>query len=193
MALTDADAAAFENAVGGGGVVLFGADTVYGLACDPANASAVARMYTLKGRAPDKPAAVMAFSPEVLRGLLTECGPRTREAAQRLLPGAVTLLVPGLGVRFPELPGELAALAGMSVPVLQTSANPAGGAEAHTLEAVEADIVTGVDLVLDCGTLKGTASTVVDLRDFESSGLWGIVRHGAVSEQDISAKLAPCA
>ena len=40
---------------------VFPADTVYGLACDPANEAAVARLYELKGRPPDKPAAVMFF------------------------------------------------------------------------------------------------------------------------------------
>lgn len=189
MALTAADAAAFEGAITGGGVVVFGVDTVYGLACDPRNAAAVARIYELKGRAPDKPAALMAFSPAGAEGLLAGCGPRTRAAADALLPGAVTLLLPELGMRFPELPASLAALSAVSVAVLQTSANPSGGPEASTLDEVDAEIVAGADLVLDCGHLPGTASTVIDLRDFESSGEWGIVRDGAVAADQISVTL----
>ena len=42
-------------------MAVFPADTVYGLACDPENADAVAKLYALKGRPPEKPAAVMFF------------------------------------------------------------------------------------------------------------------------------------
>ena len=40
--------AAFEACIRAGGVVLFPADTVYGLACDPENRVAVERLYRLK-------------------------------------------------------------------------------------------------------------------------------------------------
>ena len=46
-----ADAAAFEACIAGGGVAVFGADTVYGLACDPESRAAIERLYALKGRA----------------------------------------------------------------------------------------------------------------------------------------------
>ena len=59
--LSDADAVALGACVAAGGVAIFPADTVYGLACDPENADAVAKLYALKGRPPDKPAAVMFF------------------------------------------------------------------------------------------------------------------------------------
>ena len=36
------------------------------------------------------------------------------------------------------------------------------------------------DLVIDGGELPGTASTVIDLRDYEETGEWSIVREGAV-------------
>jgi L-threonylcarbamoyladenylate synthase len=175
----------FEECVVAGGVVVFPADTVYGLACDPENAAAVARLYALKGRRPDKPAAVMVFSLDALPPL----GPRTRALAERLLPGAVTLLVPSdryplaggagtLGLRVPDLP----AFADVAVPVLQSSANLAGGPDARRLDEVPASIRAGADLVIDGGELAGTPSTVVDLRGYETSGELAIVRLGAVPE-----------
>jgi L-threonylcarbamoyladenylate synthase len=175
----------FEECIVGGGVVVFPADTVYGLACDPENERAVARLYELKGRPPDKPAAVMFFSLDAL----PELGPRTRAFAERLLPGAVTLLVPSdryplaggagtLGLRVPDLP----AFADVGVPVLQSSANLAGGPDARRLEDVPEAIRAGADLVLDGGALAGTPSTVVDLRGYEAEGTWRIVRQGAVPE-----------
>jgi L-threonylcarbamoyladenylate synthase len=177
--------AAFEACVRAGGVAVFPADTVYGLACDPENEDAVRRLYALKGRRPDKPAAVMYFEvPE-----LPELGPRTRALLARLLPGAVTLLLPNplrrfplagetLGLRVPEVP----LLASVTVPVLQSSANLTGGPDARTLDDVPESIRAGADLVLDGGELAGTPSTVVDLRAYERDGSIAIVRAGAVPE-----------
>jgi L-threonylcarbamoyladenylate synthase len=173
----------FAEAIAAGGVVVFPADTVYGLACDPENAAAVERLYALKGRPPDKPAAVMFFS----LADLPDLGPRTRALAQRLLPGAVTLLVPSdryplaggagtLGVRVPDV-----AFADVP-PVLQTSANLAGSPDARRLEDVPSQILAGADLVIDGGELPGTPSTVIDLRGYEAGGDLRVVRQGAVPE-----------
>jgi len=187
-----------EACVASGGVAVFPADTVYGLACDPESAEAVARLYALKGRAPDKPAAVMFFSLDAATRVLAGLGQRTAAAARALLPGPLTLLVPNpsrryplagggdvLGLRVPALP----VLADVRVPVLQTSANLAGGPEAQRLEEVPAAIRSGADLVIDGGELPGVASTVLDLVGYESSGTWSVVRAGAVSEAAAGAVL----
>jgi L-threonylcarbamoyladenylate synthase len=187
------DAASFARVIGAGGVVVFPADTVYGLACDPEDAAAVARLYELKGRPPAKPAAVMFFDRDAA---LAEAGPRTRALLERLLPGRLTALLPNprgrfplacgpdpgtLGIRVPDLPG----LRGAGRPVLQSSANVAGGPDARRLEDVPPAIRDGADLVLDGGELPGMPSTVVDLRGYED-GAWSIVRHGAVPESEIA-------
>jgi L-threonylcarbamoyladenylate synthase len=177
----------FDEAIARGGVVVFPADTVYGLACDPTNERAVARLYELKGRAPDKPAAVMFFGVAPALSALPELGPRTRALMERLLPGAVTLLVPSdrfplaggagtLGVRVPNIP----ALG--SRPALQSSANVTGGVDARRLEDVPEAIRRGADLVLEGGELPGTPSTVVDLSAYEWGGDPLVVRAGAVPE-----------
>jgi L-threonylcarbamoyladenylate synthase len=190
----------FERCIRAGGVVVFGADTVYGLACDPENADAVARLYALKGRPPDKPAAVMYFDAAPALAALPELGPRTRALLERLLPGPVTALLPNprrrfrlacgpdpdtLGLRVPDLP----ALAAVAVPVLQSSANASGGPDARRLADVPEPIRAGADLVLDGGELAGTPSTVVDLRAFEAGGGWEILRDGLVAPAEIAAVL----
>ena len=175
--------------IAAGGVAVFPADTVYGLACDPESADAVARLYELKGRPPDKPAAVMFFDRERALAALPELGPRTRALCERLLPGAVTLLLPSdrfplaggrgtLGLRVPDLP----AFADVAAPVLQSSANLAGGPDARRLADVPEPIRRRADLVIDGGELAGTPSTVIDLRGYEASGEWSVVRVGAVPE-----------
>ncbi len=49
-------------------------------------------------------------------------------------------------------------------------------------EDVPEPIRAGADLVIDGGELAGTPSTVIDLRDYEATGGWRIVRQGAVPE-----------
>jgi L-threonylcarbamoyladenylate synthase len=73
------EAAAFERCLAVGGVAVFPADTVYGLACDPDNRFAVERLYLLKRRPTNKPSAVMFFSLDAALAALPELGERTRE------------------------------------------------------------------------------------------------------------------
>ena len=194
------DAETFARCIAVGGVAVFPADTVYGLACEPDTREAVERLYALKGRRPDKPAAVMFFDPELAFAALPELEPRTRSLLERLLPGGITALLPNplrryplacgpdphtLGLRVPALGPDIEALAGMRWPVMQSSANVSGGYDAHRLEEVPEDIRRGADLVLDGGDLAGTPSTVVDLRRFELDGIWAVLREGAVPEHEI--------
>lgn len=188
-----------------GGVAVFPADTVYGLACDPESREGVERLYALKGRRPDKPTAVLFFDGELALAALPELGPRTRAALGALLPGPVTALLPNpsrrfplacgpdpdtLGLRVPALDGALAALRAVRWPVLQSSANRSGGADARRLDAVDPGIRAGADLLLDAGELPGTPSTVVDLRLWEHERLWSVVREGALSAEAVAVTLA---
>ena len=90
---------------------------------------------------------------------------------------------------MPALAGELEPLAAVAWPVLQSSANPSGGADARRLEDVDERIRSGVDLQLDGGELPGTPSTVVDLTRYEREGAYEIVREGAVSAEAVAAAL----
>src|SRR4051794_869692 len=95
------DSETFERCMRVGGVAVFPADTVYGLACEPDDKDAVYRLYRLKGRRPDKPAAVMFFNLELALAALPELPEATAAALPRLLPGPVTLLLPNPAGRFP--------------------------------------------------------------------------------------------
>ena len=198
------EVATFERCIAVGGVALFPADTVYGLATEPDSREGVERLYRIKGRAPSRPAAVMFFDLELALAALPELGERTREALGRLLPGGVTLVLPNparryplacgpvperLGLRVPALSGELAPLASVRWPVLQSSANPAGGPDARRLADVDGRIRARVDLQLDGGELPGTPSSVVDLSAYEETGRWTLVREGAVPAAELDDAL----
>lgn len=191
--------AALERTIATGGVAVFPADGLYGLACDPLDAAAVERIHRLKGRDEGKSSAVMYFSPLAMRELVAGLGPRTREAVGTLLPGPVTLVVANPERRYPlacrEDPERLGVrliggpLGGAMCPLFQTSANVSGEPAPGSFEEVPGEIVSGVDLAIDGGALTGEPSTVVDLSRYDGSGEWAVLREGAVSVADLARAL----
>ena len=197
--MTPEEVAAFERCIRDGGVAIFPADTVYGLACDPDSASAIERLYALKGRPPDRPSAVMFFQLERALAALPELGELTETAVRRLLPGPVTVVVPnpagrfalasgpqGLGLRVPALEGALEPLRAVRAAVLQTSANRSGGPDPRRTADVPGPIRAGVDVELDAGELGGTPSTVIDLSAYEHERRWEVLREGALGRERVN-------
>ncbi len=195
----DAARAALQRTIAKGGVVAFPADGLYGLACDPLSATAIARIHEIKGRDDGKPSAVLYFAPLAMRELLGSIGPRTRDALGALLPGPVTAVIHNPEHRYPlacrEDPERLGVrliegpLAGAMCPLFQTSANRSGEPPPAAFEALDPAIRAGVDLVIDGGELQGTASTVVDITGIEDAGEPRILRAGGAEAQDVLARL----
>jgi L-threonylcarbamoyladenylate synthase len=198
--LSEEDAERLGECVAGGGVAVFPSDTVYGVCCDPENETAAQRLYELKGRPPARPAAVMFFALEPALRALPELAFSERCALEALLPGPVTLLIENrsrdffaacrgdpttLGLRVPWLPERLHALSAICDPVMQTSANLSGEPDARTLADVPSGLREGADVVLDGGALPGTPSTVIDLRDYDATGEWHVLREGALAAEAV--------
>jgi L-threonylcarbamoyladenylate synthase len=191
---------ALERCVAGGGVAVFPSDGLYGLACDPLDAGAIAKIHRLKGRDDGKPSAVMYFSPLALRELVSGMGPRTKAAVSALLPGPVTLVVANSQQRYPLACREDrerlgirligGPLAGTMCPVFQTSANLSGEPAPARFIDVPKEIIEGADLAIDGAVLRGLPSTVVDIATIEDDGSWRILRDGALSPGDLASKLA---
>jgi L-threonylcarbamoyladenylate synthase len=188
-----------ERWIAGGGVAAFPADTLYGLACDPQNEAAIRRIHALKGRDEGKPSAVMFFAPLAMRDILSTLGSRTRDALGALLPGPVTAIVPNADHRYPLACREDrerlglrlidGPLAGARCAVFQTSANPGGDPAPSRFEDIDTAILAGVDLAIDAGELGGAPSTVVDLTALEEEGRWEVLREGALSRDELAARL----
>lgn len=191
---------ALERCIAGGGVAVFPADGLYGLACDPLDANAISKIHRLKGRDDGKPSAVMYFSPLAIRELLAGLGPKTKAVASALLPGPVTLVVDNPHRRYPlacrQDPERLGVrliggpLAGTMCPVFQTSANLSGEPAPACFEDVPESIRDGIDLAIDGGELPGLPSTVIDVAAIDEDGSWRILRDGALSLGDVKTALA---
>ncbi len=189
-----------ERTIGSGGVVVFPADGLYGLACDPLNPAAVVRIHQLKGRDDRKSSAVMYFSPLALRELVAGLGTRAAAVVSALLPGPVTLIVDNPEERYPLACREDRSrlgirliggpLAGAMCPIFQTSANVSGEPAPARFGEVPDSILAGVDLAIDGGKLGGLPSTVIDVSAIDRGDGWEVLRQGALSEGDLVSALA---
>ncbi len=188
-------------ALADGAVVAVPTDTVYGLAADPSQPEAVARLFALKGRPDDVPLPVLVAGPEQVAMLAGELETAAAALAARFWPGPLTLVVPRrpefivdlggppaaaqtVGVRRPDHP-VVVALCELLGPLAVTSANLHGARPATTAAEVVA-VFAGSDqpeVVLDGGTCDGTPSTVVECRGPASRCL----REGALAWAELHA------
>jgi len=208
VTLDDEAADRLRDCVTSGGVAVFPSDTVYGVCCDPDNEEAARRLYALKGRPSARACAVMFFALDDALDQLDDLHESEREALHRLLPGPVTVLLANrsrrfasacrvdpdtIGLRVPNLDGALEALSTVGVPVLQSSANLSGEPDARKLEQVPERLLEGADLVIDGGELRGTPSTVIDLRDLDEEHRWYVLREGALPRENVEHAMAALA
>jgi tRNA threonylcarbamoyl adenosine modification protein (Sua5/YciO/YrdC/YwlC family) len=174
--------------LGGGGVIAYPTDTVFGLGCDSGNKQAIDRLYQLKGMPRDHPLALICpdlsdiakyavvENPvyRVLKHFLP--GPycfilmATREVPKMLLNKQKTV-----GIRVPKHPITIALVRELGRPLVSTTAGRPGQDPLIDPWEIEQEF-SGLDLVIDGGEAGGTVpTTVVDL----SQGEVRIVREGA--------------
>jgi L-threonylcarbamoyladenylate synthase len=180
------------SAIRAGRPVILPTDTVYGLAASPFREADVRRLYRLKGRPELQPTALVCSDVSMLFECLPTLRGRTGKIASILLPGPYTLIFTNpsrafrwltgsspetIGVRVPQLEGEVREVLDQVGAVAATSANFAGGPDPRRLEEVPEEIRAGCAAVLDGGELPGVPSTVIDFTGPEPK----VVREGAAS------------
>lgn len=183
-----------------GGVVAYPTETYYGLAVDPFNPAALARLFTLKGRSPDKPVLLIIDNSSQLSGLVSEIPPVFTIPMQQFWPGPLTLVFPGavslpemltgyrgtIGVRVSSHPVARELVRAFGLPVTATSANLSGYPPAITAGGVREQLGGKVDAVIDGGeTPGGLGSTLLDCCE----GKLRLLRDGAISFSRIKAAL----
>ncbi len=168
----------------GGGVILFPTETVYGLGGDGKNPAVVERIYRIKKRSGDKPLVrLIADQAEVMPLLSGEGQVRLLD---KYWPGPLTVILrtDGGKTRGYRIPGHdfiRRMIEASGVKMVATSANRSG--EPAITDGVTARREFGgrVDLIIDGGTVSGTASTVLDL----SVSPPRILREGPVTKVEI--------
>ena len=186
-----------------GGVVAFPTETVYGLGANALDATAVARIFEIKGRPTFDPLIVHVDGDALLERVVESVSPRARMLMNAFWPGPLTLVfrktpdvpelvtagLPTVAVRMPAHPVARALLAAAKVPIAAPSANPFGYLSPTRAEHVERMLGERVDLILDGGlTSYGVESTIVLLEPEPT-----LLRHGAIPVEEIEAVIGPLA
>jgi L-threonylcarbamoyladenylate synthase len=166
-------AGAVGRTVASGGVVLIPTETFYGLAADPASASAVERVCVMKARPKGLPLPILCADWTQVESIV-EVPSRHRVRLSRSWPGPLTVVAPARGSTPAGTGGSLAvripghrllrALLYLVGPLTGTSANRHGAPPSTEVDRSLSQLDPAPDLVLDGGpTPGGIASTLVDL------------------------------
>ena len=186
-----------------GGLVAFPTETVYGLGADACNASAVARIYSVKGRPADHPLIVHVASMDALGDWASDVPEYAISLARDFWPGPMTLImkrsalaadfVTGgqdtVGIRVPAHPVALGLLEAFArvggKGVAAPSANRFGNVSPTTAQAVSdelSDYLSDSDQILNGGPCDvGVESTIIDCTGVAPK----ILRPGAITQEMI--------
>jgi len=180
-----------------GGVVAIPTETVYGLAADATNDSALKQIFAIKQRPADHPLIVHIGDMDQVPEWATVFPEVARALATAFWPGPLTLVLPAqphvsrvvrgdeptVALRVPNHPVALALLTQGGLSVAAPSANLFTQLSPTTAAHVEAGLGESIP-VLDGGACQvGIESTIVSVT---SDGQWQLLRPGMISEQAIA-------
>jgi L-threonylcarbamoyladenylate synthase len=185
-----------------GGVVAFPTETFYGLGADARNETAVEKIFRIKGRNFRNPLSVIVAHGGELIPLVEEIPAAATILMQKFWPGPLTLIFRASSTVLPRLTADTGKIgirisshriarllaAGLAGPLTATSANPSGGTECSSADAVIRALGDLPDAVIDGGATPGGAgSTILDVTFFPPR----ILREGAIPRSLILNALTP--
>ena len=202
--------------INAGGVIVVPTDTVYGVACDPFNEDAVAKIYQLKRRPRTKALQILMSSVSDLEKLGLYLPSPLYVLAEKFLPGGYSPIARAKkdsvatrlatlckadesseqgnnqgeatqGVRVPDC-SELMKILRVTGPLAASSANRSGNESADSVEEAFEAFGDEIPLYLNAGpTRSHVASTVVGADSADADGIV-ILREGVISEEQIRAE-----
>lgn len=204
-ASVDDDVATAVELLASGRIVALPTETVYGLAADASNETAVRAIFTAKGRPQTHPLIVHTADVERARLLSRNWTPAAEVLARICWPGPLSILTERSGdvsdvvtggrdtvvLRVPDHPATLRVLSALhehgSTGIAAPSANRFGSISPTTAAHVLADLEGRIDAVLDGGPCRvGIESTIVDCTREPAV----VLRPGGVAVETIATSLA---
>ncbi len=185
-----------EKLLRAGELVAIPTETVYGLAANALDTSAVTKIFEAKNRPTFDPLIIHTDTLEKVKNFVIDFPAIAEKLATRFWAGALTLLLPKkkiipdlvtsgmytVAIRIPAHPLTLALLARLEFPLAAPSANPFGYISPTTAQHVENQLGTKIPLILDGGNCEiGIESTIIG---FEG-GKAIIYRLGGISVEEI--------
>lgn len=174
-----------------GGVVAMPTDTLYGLAADVFNPTALDRIFAVKGRSEDLALPVLVSGWKQVESVTKDIPPRAKNLAERFWPGGLTMVLlkadrvpdrltaggPTVAVRMPGHPVPIELIKGLGGPITGTSANVSGGPDPSDLAELTDQMEGRVDYITKSGPApRGTPSTIVDITSQQPK----LLREGAI-------------
>ena len=181
-----------------GEVVALPTETVYGLAANALDETAVAKIFHIKGRPADNPIIVHVASIEMARACVAHWPERAGKLARAFWPGPLTLVLPRaskipdnvtaggatVGVRWPGHPFIQAVIRECGFPLAAPSANLSNRVSPTNADHVRAQLAAKIPLIVDGGQSQvGIESTVLDLTVSPPR----ILRPGRIHEESLAA------
>ncbi len=161
-----------------GEVVALPTETVYGLAANALDESAVARIYQIKGRPAHNPIIVHVAGNEMAKSCVKTWPVPAAKLAKSFWPGPLTLVLPSaeiipdgvtaggetVGIRWPAHPFMQAVIRECGFPLAAPSANLSNQVSPTNAAHVRAELGGKIRLIVDGGQSQvGIESTVLDL------------------------------
>ena len=194
-----------RQAIGRGELVVIPTDTVYGVAADAFNPTAVQRLLDAKGRGRTSPPPVLVPGVAALDALAETVPALVRDLIDEFWPGGLTVILRArstldwdlgdtggtVAIRQPSDPVALELLAETG-PLAVSSANLTGQAPAATATEAEHQLGESIAVYLDAGAVGSTyahaetGSTIIDATALDiPDGTLRIVRQGVVARAEI--------
>lgn len=176
--LTDRDIPEAASIIATGGLLGIPTETVYGLGANGLDPTAVAAIFTAKGRPQDNPLILHIPSADWLERYCEDIPAVAYTLADRFWPGPLTMIlkrkavVPDavtaglntVGMRCPDCALTRAIIATADVPVAAPSGNASGRPSPTTAEAMLEDMDGKIHAIMDGGPCRvGVESTIIDL------------------------------
>ena len=187
-----------RTAIGRGDLVVIPTDTVYGVAADAFNPAAVQKLIDAKGRTRQAPTPVLIPGIPTLDALADSVPDEVRALVAKFWPGALTIILPAQtsltwdlgetrGTVALRMPASRIALELLSEtgPLAVSSANRTGEPAAVTTAQAQHMLGETVAVYLDDGPGGTVASTIVDATALLTGGKLRIVRHSAITADEI--------
>ena len=182
-----------------GQLVSIPTETVYGLAANALDVTAVENIFKVKGRPRDNPLILHISDVLMWKDLVTEITEDASKLAEAFWPGPLTIILPksdkvplittagldSVAVRMPSHPAALEIISGAGVPIAAPSANLSGSPSPTNVSHCADDLWGKVPLILDGGECDvGIESTVISL-----VGDPILLRPGKITVEELSAVL----
>jgi L-threonylcarbamoyladenylate synthase len=198
----EAAVSAAAGAIRRGELIILPTDTVYGIAADAFQPSAVQALLDAKGRGRSAPPPVLVPSRSTLDALAETVPDAVTKLADAFWPGGLTIVLPArttlawdlgdtggtVALRMPDdrIALELLAETG---PLAVSSANRTGQPAAQTVEDAVDLLGESVDVYLDAGATPGPLpSTIVDATGLvDGSGPLVVLREGVILREALEA------